>query len=145
MHPEIALTSLHAAPVVDTERHYLDGGDVVVDRHVFVVGMHDSRRAWSENHSRRIGVEVQEARVRRTLAATDLRWMSLDFDIVLAHGFDDRMIARYFRGLCVIANEPHLRRVILHPRIFSGRSRDMFCLLYTSPSPRDGLLSRMPS
>ena len=22
---------------------------------------------------------------------------------------------------------------------------DMFCLLYTSPSPRDGLLSRMPS
>ena len=24
-------------------------------------------------------------------------------------------------------------------------SRDMTCLLYTSPSPRDGLLSRMPS
>ena len=23
--------------------------------------------------------------------------------------------------------------------------RDIFCLLYTSPSPRDGLLSRMPS
>ena len=23
--------------------------------------------------------------------------------------------------------------------------RDCFCLLYTSPSPRDGLLSRMPS
>src|SRR5680860_1823973 len=24
-------------------------------------------------------------------------------------------------------------------------ARDYFCLLYTSPSPRDGLLSRMPS
>src|SRR5665647_2479456 len=25
------------------------------------------------------------------------------------------------------------------------RARDQLCLLYTSPSPRDGLLSRMPS
>ena len=25
------------------------------------------------------------------------------------------------------------------------RTREMTCLLYTSPSPRDGLLSRMPS
>ena len=25
------------------------------------------------------------------------------------------------------------------------RDRDRICLLYTSPSPRDGLLSRMPS
>ena len=25
------------------------------------------------------------------------------------------------------------------------RERPFFCLLYTSPSPRDGLLSRMPS
>ena len=27
----------------------------------------------------------------------------------------------------------------------TSRSRDNSCLLYTSPSPRDGLLSRMPS
>ena len=27
----------------------------------------------------------------------------------------------------------------------SERARDRICLLYTSPSPRDGLLSRMPS
>ena len=26
-----------------------------------------------------------------------------------------------------------------------GDARHTFCLLYTSPSPRDGLLSRMPS
>ena len=29
-------------------------------------------------------------------------------------------------------------------KVFSGRVSDN-CLLYTSPSPRDGLLSRMPS
>ena len=32
------------------------------------------------------------------------------------------------------------------PKIEAARSdRYKFCLLYTSPSPRDGLLSRMPS
>ena len=31
------------------------------------------------------------------------------------------------------------REIALHPEC------DMACLLYTSPSPRDGLLSRMPS
>ena len=29
--------------------------------------------------------------------------------------------------------------------IYFEVERDTFCLLYTSPSPRDGLLSRMPS
>ena len=28
---------------------------------------------------------------------------------------------------------------------YSDAHRDIYCLLYTSPSPRDGLLSRMPS
>ena len=28
---------------------------------------------------------------------------------------------------------------------YSFETQDYFCLLYTSPSPRDGLLSRMPS
>ena len=28
---------------------------------------------------------------------------------------------------------------------FNERTKDQACLLYTSPSPRDGLLSRMPS
>ena len=31
-----------------------------------------------------------------------------------------------------------------HARV-AGNVLDIFCLLYTSPSPRDGLLSRMPS
>ena len=40
----------------------------------------------------------------------------------------------------LVDDEPGvLARVI---GLFSGRG---YCLLYTSPSPRDGLLSRMPS
>ena len=43
------------------------------------------------------------------------------------------------------------RVVTLHPKIHGGILADrdneehQHCLLYTSPSPRDGLLSRMPS
>ena len=33
----------------------------------------------------------------------------------------------------------------LPPRSVAGTKKIMDCLLYTSPSPRDGLLSRMPS
>ena len=37
-------------------------------------------------------------------------------------------------------------RAALHqPRQISGLICTYYCLLYTSPSPRDGLLSRMPS
>ena len=39
-------------------------------------------------------------------------------------------------------------RVALHKGEFIGRDGELTsgtCLLYTSPSPRDGLLSRMPS
>ena len=42
-----------------------------------------------------------------------------------------------------------LEKVILSAMAFNEKTRDevtaMICLLYTSPSPRDGLLSRMPS
>ena len=32
-----------------------------------------------------------------------------------------------------------------YPEELGGQGGDYLCLLYTSPSPRDGLLSRMPS
>ena len=35
--------------------------------------------------------------------------------------------------------------LILSITTFDGKSESKPCLLYTSPSPRDGLLSRMPS
>ena len=41
---------------------------------------------------------------------------------------------------------PLLALVVVGLRVLSGRARgDGACLLYISPSPRDGLLSRMPS
>ena len=48
-----------------------------------------------------------------------------------------------------IAIEGHSQIILVDtPGIFSPKrrlDRAMVCLLYTSPSPRDGLLSRMPS
>ena len=41
----------------------------------------------------------------------------------------NRLIAK---NIAIVADNP-------------GVTRDYICLLYTSPSPRDGLLSRMPS
>ena len=38
----------------------------------------------------------------------------------------------------VYKNNPHLDQLLLYPK-------NNYCLLYTSPSPRDTLLSRMPS
>ena len=45
---------------------------------------------------------------------------------------------------------PHLLRVLRQgfeeiPESRTGCKTPLACLLYTSPSPRDGLLSRMPS
>ena len=34
---------------------------------------------------------------------------------------------------------------VTHPEMLDEDGNIMHCLLYTSPSPRDGLLSRMPS
>ena len=40
--------------------------------------------------------------------------------------------------------ELFLRFLVTDPDVFV-RVNNIVCLLYTSPSPRDGLLSRMPS
>ena len=48
-------------------------------------------------------------------------------------------------------NKGHLIHIpeegyLLEPnKLYLGRTQEYTCLLYTSPSPRDGLLSRMPS
>src|SRR5665647_385229 len=51
------------------------------------------------------------------------------------------------RGLLLQRLAPHLVRPVqfLYPLTHRGWERLYVCLLYTSPSPRDGLLSRMPS
>ena len=35
--------------------------------------------------------------------------------------------------------------IVYSPETAENKAREIGCLLYTSPSPRDGLLSRMPS
>ena len=42
-------------------------------------------------------------------------------------------------------SQNYIRSEYDHCVYFKKLSNGMFCLLYTSPSPRDGLLSRMPS
>ena len=39
----------------------------------------------------------------------------------------------------------HTELFILRDQLFDHAASGKICLLYTSPSPRDGLLSRMPS
>ena len=43
------------------------------------------------------------------------------------------------------ANHMGLKIGPINPMTGAKRTLDNICLLYTSPSPRDGLLSRMPS
>ena len=42
-------------------------------------------------------------------------------------------------------NQPNLVHALNHKVVFTDAAVSEGCLLYTSPSPRDGLLSRMPS
>ena len=53
-----------------------------------------------------------------------------------AHMFFKQEVRRLKQG------KPRKRKAT---RPGTTRQQDIFCLLYTSPSPRDGLLSRMPS
>ena len=65
----------------------------------------------------------------RRLTYSDLRARAAR----IATGLADRGVRRGDRVACVLSNEPETAE------LYWG------CLLYTSPSPRDGLLSRMPS
>ena len=58
----------------------------------------------------------------------------------------NRLVAHYralpFNELLVLADQPVIETETSAP---DGLTTFVVCLLYTSPSPRDGLLSRMPS
>ena len=65
--------------------------------------------------------------------------MSLDWDKVtsFAASLPGAERSTHYGGPAVKANG--------NAFVAPGREEGSFCLLYTSPSPRDGLLSRMPS
>ena len=54
-------------------------------------------------------------------------------------GAVDKAIENKYRNLSVKCTGKAGDACLMHSRLLHG------CLLYTSPSPRDGLLSRMPS
>ena len=66
---------------------------------------------------------------------SDLRWCSDAFEI---HCWNDEKVYVVFSLDCCDREALAFRASTSHP---TGET----CLLYTSPSPRDGLLSRMPS
>ena len=51
---------------------------------------------------------------------------------------------RDFKFKCIIKGDQKYQNIAA-ASILAKTYRDEYCLLYTSPSPRDGLLSRMPS
>ena len=56
-----------------------------------------------------------------------------------------KAMLKVLAGLCLVAPLVGCAAVgAQEVRVYSGRHYNT-CLLYTSPSPRDGLLSRMPS
>ena len=57
----------------------------------------------------------------------------------VSHGFPEKQLPQFDAEVVIWAKA-------LLAKCDEARARaDTFCLLYTSPSPRDGLLSRMPS
>ena len=76
-----------------------------------------------------------------------LRWSSLDQLIIICgqyEGFDER-VRRLAEEEVSIGDYVLSGGEIPSISIINGLTRLLPCLLYTSPSPRDGLLSRMPS
>ena len=53
--------------------------------------------------------------------------------------------SRDLDGLLVVSLEQAVAAPYAASRLADAGARVINCLLYTSPSPRDGLLSRMPS
>ena len=72
------------------------------------------------------------------LTATPHNGKEEDFQLFMALLDGDRFEGRFRDGVHT-ADVSDLMRRMVKERLFK------FCLLYTSPSPRDGLLSRMPS
>ena len=50
-----------------------------------------------------------------------------------------------YKQLKILSNRPTEKELKIVPHHLYGHINNKDCLLYTSPSPRDGLLSRMPS
>ena len=70
------------------------------------------------------------------LFAIDDQLLSSGLDMVCEHADATPIAEAYLK----LAHDPYYVK-----SVFEHAAQSIFCLLYTSPSPRDGLLSRMPS
>ena len=70
---------------------------------------------------------------------------------LLVHSADGEAGASHVARSALLQDQPGLARLraglerLVNQLLGQVESRRLVCLLYTSPSPRDGLLSRMPS
>ena len=83
---------------------------------------------FAEEHS-----EEHRFQVYNTLLKNNIRFQEVYLDSTL-----ENRVGRIFSDVLMAAYIPTLKRDGISYKLYS-------CLLYTSPSPRDGLLSRMPS
>ena len=58
---------------------------------------------------------------------------------------NDPYAETFVKGAGIVKLMGHKLNVWLTQKLIPGFHEHIICLLYTSPSPRDGLLSRMPS
>ena len=80
------------------------------------------------------------AEVKPTVMFKQLPILVVDDQHVIAQS---SAILRYLNGLTGLSLENPIEAARCDAILEAAQ--EMFCLLYTSPSPRDGLLSRMPS
>ena len=71
--------------------------------------------------------------------------------IALGANFANKEIGRFTKSGSSMEEEKHKKPLLSYEEVIEvideriSRDEPATCLLYTSPSPRDGLLSRMPS
>ena len=105
-------------------------------------------------HARRVKITVQnfpsslkamQTAIQTTIQTTMQRgFPEVEFETRTAV-LQDMMAARRLDGV-VLTTEPNVRYFSgFFTQFWQSPTRPWFCLLYTSPSPRDATLSRMPS
>ena len=109
------------------------------------------QRAWIEVRGKAIETNVRELRSKLSKNCQFMAVVKAD-----GYGHDAKVVSEYAikggasqLGVATLKEGIKLRSSgIKQPILILGNlytKKDLICLLYTSPSPRDGLLSRMPS
>ena len=97
------------------------------------IAVEDIQKIVSHLKKKNIGILITDHNVQETLAITDRTYLMFEGKILKAGVPED------------LAKDEIVRKLYLGKNFEFRRKNLKFCLLYTSPSPRDGLLSRMPS